>query len=116
MAQNEQLANRIREMLAEAGQLEEKTMFGGLCFMLNSKMCICVNENEILCRIGPDEYEHALTLNGCREMDFTGRPMKGYVFVENDALRTTTALTYWVEQCIAFNKVAKASTRKINKQ
>ena len=69
MAFNETLSNRIREELADVPRFEEKLMFGGVCFMVNEKMCIGVVEDEMMCRIGPDAYEEALEKNGVREMD-----------------------------------------------
>ena len=69
MAFNETLSNRIREELADVPRFEEKLMIGGVCFMVNEKMCIGVVEDEMMCRIGPDAYEEALEKNGVREMD-----------------------------------------------
>ena len=81
--------------------------------MVNNKMCIGVAGNDMMCRIGPDAYEAALEQPGCREMDFTGKPMKGYVFVAEEAIRSTRELQHWVTLCLAFNKQAKASKKKI---
>lgn len=72
MAYSEILANRIREQLQEMEGVEEKEMMGGLCFMLNDKMCVGIIKDEMMCRIDPAAYEEALDKNGCREMDFTG--------------------------------------------
>ena len=69
MAFNETLSNRIREELVDVPRFEEKLMIGGVCFMVNEKMCIGVVEDEMMCRIGPDAYEEALEKNGVREMD-----------------------------------------------
>jgi TfoX/Sxy family transcriptional regulator of competence genes len=117
MAYNEQLSERIRAALAPYPAIEEKRMFGGVCFMMNSKMCVGVAEDEMMCRIGPEAYEAALERRGCREMDFTGRPMKGYVFVNGEGLRSKKDFDYWIGLCVAFNKNAKSSKKKkhINK-
>lgn len=109
---NEKLNARIREALAQYEDVEEKRMFGGICFMLNGKMCIGVNSDEMMCRIDPDVYEDALTKPGAREMDFTGRPMKGYVFVHEDGLKTKKQFGYWISLCTTFNSKAKASKKK----
>ena len=116
MAFNETLSNRIREELADAPRVEEKLMFGGICFMVNDKMCIGVVDDEMMCRIGPDVYDEALEKNGVREMIFTGKPMVGYVFVENDALKSKKELHYWVDLCLKFNIPAKSSKKKAKKK
>ncbi len=112
MAFNERLCNRIREALEHIPHVEEKRMFGGVCFMVNGKMCIGVATGEMMCRIGPQAYEAALELPGCREMLHTGRPMNGYVFVSEDSLRTRKQLDYWVGLCLDFNQHAKASKKQ----
>ena len=112
MAFNEQLSNRIREALAEVAQVEEKQMFGGICYMVNEKMCLGVVGDEMMCRIGPDQYEAALEEPGCREMIFTGRPMRGYVFVAQQAMRSTTAFNYWIKASLEFNGLAKSAKKK----
>ena len=66
MAYNEKIADRVREALAGVKKLEEKRMFGGLCFMVNDKMCIGINADDIMCRIGPDAYDEAVERNGAR--------------------------------------------------
>ena len=91
-------------------------MFGGICFMVNDKMCIGVAEDEMMCRIGPDAYEDALEKNGVREMVFTGRPMVGYVFVNKNVLGSKKELRYWVDLCLKFNVFAKSSKKKSKKK
>lgn len=76
MAYNEKLATRIRERLKDTPNMIEKEMMGGLTFMVNDKMCIGIIKDEMMCRIAPEMQETALAKNGCRIMDFTGRPMK----------------------------------------
>lgn len=112
MAYNENLANRIRKSLEYLPNIEEKMMFGGVCFMLNGKMCIGVTKDEMMCRIDPEVYQTALQRNGCREMVFTGKPMKGYVFVSEDGMESSSDFDYWIQQCVEFNAKAKASTKK----
>lgn len=98
--------------MAHLPNVEERYMFGGVCYMLNGKMCIGVVEDEIMCRIGPGVYEEALEKEGCREMIFTGKPMKGYVFVSENGFKTQKQFYFWVELCVAFNNEAKASKKK----
>jgi TfoX/Sxy family transcriptional regulator of competence genes len=116
MAYNEKLNDKLREALAHLPKVEEKYMFGGVCYMLNGKMCIGVVEDEMMCRIGPDAYEEALEQDGCREMIFTGRPMKGYVFVANNGFKTKKQFDYWIGLSVAFNKHAKASVKRPKKK
>lgn len=113
MTYNEQLADRVREIIARTERdVKEKRMFGGLCFMVDDKMCVGVEADRMMLRIGPDVFEEALEKDGCTPMDFTGTVMKGYVFVDNDALATNKQLDYWMKLALDFNKVAKASKKK----
>jgi len=110
MAYNEKLADRIRELIAATHKItEEKKMFGGLCFMVNNKMCIGVEQERIMVRLDPAIYDVAMEKEGARPMDFTGKVMKGYVFVDADALNTKKKLEYWVKVALEYNKFAKSS-------
>jgi TfoX/Sxy family transcriptional regulator of competence genes len=115
MAFNEQLNDRLRAILAELPNVEEKLMFGGVCYMVNDKMCMGIVNDEIMCRIGPENYEVALEKPGCREMVFTGKPMLGYVFISNDAVRSNEELNYWADLCLKYNVHAKSSKKKAKK-
>lgn len=112
MAYDETLSARVREVLGRLQKVEEKLMFGGVCYMLNGKMCVGVVGNELMCRIGPHVYDEALERTGCREMVFTGKPMKGYVFVDESGFKNRRDFSYWMDLCVAFNKEAKASKKK----
>jgi TfoX/Sxy family transcriptional regulator of competence genes len=117
MAYNEKLANMTRELIAQTHKnVEEKAMFGGLCFMVNDKMCLGVEKDRLMVRLDPARYEEAIEKAGCRPMDFTGRIMKGFVFVDADALNTKKKLEYWVKLALEFNKFAKASKKKTVKK
>jgi TfoX/Sxy family transcriptional regulator of competence genes len=111
MAFNEKLSDRIREALVNIPKVEEKDMFGGKCFMINGKMCVGVVKDEMMCRIDPAEDEKALEMPGCRPMDFTGRPMKGYVFVSNEEMKSKKMFDHWINLCLNFNSKAKASKK-----
>ena len=116
MAYNEKLANNVRELIALTHKkVEEKAMFGGLCFMVNDKMCVGVEKERLMVRLNPDKYDEAMEKEGCTPMDFTGRLMKGYVFVDAAALTTKKKLDYWVQLALEYNKIAKASKKKIKK-
>lgn len=115
MAFDEKLSDRIRESLVKETNVEEKFMFGGVCYMVNGKMCIGVVKDEMMCRIDPDEVETALKRKGARLMDFTGRPMKGYLFVSKDGMKTAKDFEYWINLCLSFNEKAKVSKKKSKK-
>jgi TfoX/Sxy family transcriptional regulator of competence genes len=112
MAYNEKLAGRIRECLADVTKVKEKEMMGGLTFMVNDKMCIGIIKNEMMCRIDPVLQEEALSKKGCRIMDFTGRPMKGYVMVDESGMKLKKDFDYFITLCLSFNKVAKSSKKR----
>jgi len=112
MAYNQKLAEKIRETLTETKKVKEKEMMGGLTFMVNDKMCIGIIKDEMMCRIDPDLQEIALAKIGCRIMDFTGRPMKGYVMVDDTGMRSKKDFDYWIGLCLAFNKKAKSSKKR----
>ncbi len=112
MAYSEKLANRIREQIAEIKNFEEKEMFGGIAFMLNNKMCVGVIKDELMCRIDPSVYADALEKPGCREMDFTHRPMKGWIMVGEEGMKKPKDLAYWIDLAVSYNKDAPKSARK----
>ena len=113
MAYNEKLADRTREIIAVTHKkVEEKKMFGGLCFMVNGKMCVGVEQQRLMVRLDPEKYDEAMEREGCKPMDFTGKIMKGYVFVDIEALNTKKSLEYWVKLALEFNAKAKASKKK----
>ncbi|NOU17468.1 MAG: TfoX/Sxy family protein [Bacteroidales bacterium] len=112
MAYDEKLANRVREQLVNLQNIEEKEMMGGLVFMYNDKMCVGIVKDELMCRIDPDLHETAVEKLGCRTMDFTKRPMKGYVLIDDVGMRTPKDLDYWINLALDFNKKAKSSKKK----
>ena len=113
MAFNEKIAHTIRQLFSlTENEVEEKRMFGGLCFMVNGKMCVGVEKDRLMVRLDPAVYEMALKKEGCRPMDFTGRVMKGYVFVDAKVLDTKAKIKYWVNLALDFNKVAVPGKKK----
>ena len=115
MAYDEKLAGRVRVALTSQKKTEEKKMMGGLTFMVNNKMCVGIWKNELMCRIDPEVYEEALSKKGCHKMEFTGRPMKGFVLVGGEGIKTARQLDYWIQLALAYNKKAKASKRSPKK-
>lgn len=112
MAFDEILANRVRKTLQGQPRVEEKKMMGGLTFMVDGKMCIGILNDNIMARIDPALYENALTRKGCHEMDFTGKPMKGFVFVSPDGTKQKADFDYWIGLALEFNKKAKSSEKR----
>jgi TfoX/Sxy family transcriptional regulator of competence genes len=113
MAYNEKLADRTREIISLTHKkVEEKRMFGGLCFMVNDKMCVGVESDRMMVRFDPAKYDEVMEKEGCRPMDFTGKIMKGYVFVDAEVLNTKKKLEYWIKLALEYNKIAKVSKKK----
>lgn len=102
MAYDAGMAERIRDVLGERPGLTEKKMFGGLAFMLHGHMFIGLAGEKLMARVGPEDYPRALKMKHVREMDFTGRPMKGYVFIGDKGVEKDADLEYWVNQCVGF--------------
>lgn len=123
MAYDEFLADRTRKLLKEKhATFSEMKMMGGLCFMIDEKMCCGLltdkntGEAMLMARIGIDNYENALKKSHCSEMNFTGRSMKGYVFISADGIDTDKDLEFWIQMCLDFNPFAKSSKKKAKKK
>lgn len=116
MAYNELLADRMAQTLREIGiNYTEKKMFGGMTFMVDDKMCVGVIKDDMMLRIDPKDVEESMKRPGCKLMDFTGRPMKGYLMIQPEAYDMDEDLTYWIKLAVAFNPSAKASKKGKNK-
>lgn len=119
MAYDEFLADRIRQILKEKYIFfTELKMMGGLCFKVDEKMLCGIHfdkkyeDNLLMARIGPEKYEQELDKEECLPMDFTGRPMRGYIFVTPAGFDTDQHLEYWIQLCLDFNPLAKSSKKK----
>lgn len=112
MAYDTKLTERIRKHLVHLSSIEEKEMMGGLSFMYNGKMCVGIIKDEMVCRIDPLLREQAVEKPGCRTMDFTKKPMKGWVMIDATGMKSEKALNYWIELAVAYNKQAKSSKKK----
>src|SRR5207247_5007172 len=93
---DELLAQRVRDILAEECFAKERQMFGGLAFMVNGHMCCGIVGEELVVRVGAAAHKQALSRPHARAMDFTGRPMKGFVYVEPSGYRTAASLRTWI--------------------
>lgn len=102
MAYNEVLAERVRAELSGREGLSERKMFGGVSFMLGGKMCVGVIGDDLMVRVGPASYEEALAAPHAREMDFTGRSLRGFVYVDPDGCHANEDLATWVSQAVHF--------------
>ena len=96
MAYDERLADRIRALLGGRADVEERKMFGGIAFMVAGRMACGVTDGDLMVRVGPDRYEDALARPHTRPMDFTGKPMRGYVYVAPAGIAAKADLRAWV--------------------
>ena len=117
MAYDEHLAERARRVLQEkkVHNIEEKKMMGGLTFMVNEKMCIGIIKDELMLRINPEQHDEAITRAGCRTMDFTNRPMSGFVLVSPEGVDREADLEAWIQMALDYNAIAKASKKSKKK-
>ena len=104
MAYDEGLAERLRETFFERNDVTEKRMFGGLCFMVAGHMCIGIVGETLMVRVGPERYKELLSREEASEMDFTGKPMKGFIYVLPDGIAEDDSLSEWVGHALAFNR------------
>jgi TfoX/Sxy family transcriptional regulator of competence genes len=102
MAYDAGLAERLRDIFDQRSDVVEKRMFGGLCFMVSGHMCCGIVGETLMARIGPDIYEECLKQQYVREMDFTGKAMKGFVYVQPEGIAEDSELSSWVDKCIGF--------------
>lgn len=102
MAYDGALAERVREALTGNSGVVERKMFGGLAFLIEGNMCCGIVGQDLMVRVGPDAYTEALDHPHAREMDFTGRPLTGFVFVEPGGLVSDSDFRAWVEQGVRF--------------
>lgn len=112
MAFDEHLANRIRLLLKDKKGFSEKRMFGGLAFMLADKMCCGVLNDDVVARIGAENYEQALREPHVRPMDFTGRSIKGYVYIGREGTKSSRGLQKWFDRSVAFTSSLKRKRRR----
>jgi len=122
MAYDEHLADRIKQNLKEKkAAYSELKMMGGLCFKVDEKMLCGIHidkkygDSLLMARIGEEEYENQIEKSECLPMDFTGRPMRGYVFVTPEGFDSDKDLSFWLDLCLAFNPMAKSSKKKKRK-
>ena len=104
MAYDEALAQRIQKITATKKSFTEKKMFGGLCFLYKGNMCCGIVDNKLMLRIGKDAYENCLKEVYTQEMTFTGKPMKGMIYVLPKGFSDSRQLKKWIEKALLFVK------------
>ena len=110
MAYSEYQADRVRQRLSGINLTEEKKMMGGLIFMVNDKMCVGLDiekstgKDRLMVRVGKAKHDQLIFKKGSREMDFTGKVMRGFLFIDPDGFDTEDDLDFWVEKALHFNK------------
>ncbi|MBJ7539122.1 TfoX/Sxy family protein [Marinomonas transparens] len=102
MAFDEGLAERVRGCFTSRNDVVEKKMFGGLCFMVSDHMCCGIVGDTLMGRVGPDNYEECLNREHVSKMDFTGKSMKGMIYVSAEGVAEDETLQYWVGLCLSF--------------
>jgi hypothetical protein len=109
VAYNERLAERIRGYLKRRQDVEDQRMFGGLCFMLNGHMCCGIEKDRLMVRVVAERYETLLKKLHAREMDFTGKPLKGFLLISEEGYRTAAGLALWLDESVecAISKLPK---------
>ena len=112
MAYDEVLAGRIRDFLGAGEDLSEKKMFGGIAFMSRGNMLVGITKNDLMVRVGPDRHDDALERTGARPMDFSGRPMRGMVFVEPAGYASDEQLREWLDLALTFGATLPAKEAK----
>jgi len=111
MAYDERLVERLRKVLGTRDKVTEKKMFGGVAFLLDGKMFVGVNDGDLMVRVGPDAYQRALARPHARPMDFTGRPLTGYVYVSEAGYRGA-GLGRWANQAADFVASVPAAKKR----
>lgn len=112
MVFDEYLADRIRNQLSSSVNFTEKKMFGGIAFMVNDKMAVGIIKQELMVRVNPEIQNQLLGINGVRRMDFSGKPMKGFLLVSSECIDSEENLKYWIDLTLEYNPLAKSSKKK----
>lgn len=113
MAYDEALAERIRGILAKRDDVTETKMFGGIAFMVRGHMSVGILEDDLMVRVGPDAYGSLVKRPHARPMDFTGRPMKGFLFVSAPALQSYVMLEKWIRHGVDHAETLPAKAGKL---
>lgn len=116
MAYDEGLAERLQDYFEGRSDVEIRKMFGGLCFMVSNHMCCGIVGDTLMARVGPNRYEECLKKKHAREMDFTGKAMKGMVYVDPEGFESDAGLEHWVGICESYVQSLPPKKRKKSKK
>jgi TfoX/Sxy family transcriptional regulator of competence genes len=116
MPYDEELAGRVRKSIAGKGTIEEKKAFGGLSFMMGGKMCVGVQKNRLMVRIDPEKHDALIKRRGAGPMDFTGRPMRGFLFIDAEGVPDAGSLNFWVNESVEYVHTVQAKKKKRGKR
>lgn len=116
MPYDESLAVRIRNLVSARRDVEEKRMFGGLAYMVRGHMTCGIVRDELMVRVGPATYEEALAEPHVREMDFTGKPIRGMIYVKPEGFDTRAKLERWLARALAYTEALPAKTKPATKK
>ena len=116
MVYDEGLAERVRAALAERGDVVEKRMFGGIAFMVHGHMSCGIVGSTLMVRLAPADAENFLSEPYVRPMDFTGRPMRGFLYVDSDGLKTGARLQKWVDRATAYAEVQPRKAQPVSQR
>jgi TfoX/Sxy family transcriptional regulator of competence genes len=112
MSYNEKIADKIREALSGTKYLVEKKMFGGIAFMVNDKMCVGVDKDDIMLRCEPEMTDELLSKKGSRPFDLTGKPMKGWLLVGPEGTTNKKDFDWWIKYAVEANKKLVAGKKR----
>lgn len=112
MAYDEELAQRIASILKGSRGISNKKMFGGIAFMVNGNMAVGVNESDLMLRVGKEQYNALLKKEGAREMDFTGKALKGFIYVDETGYKNDQELEQWMSYALDFAKLLPKKSKK----
>ena len=102
MTFSERTVHQIRRAMGNTPGLSERPLYSGVAFMVQGNMCCGMLDDHLVVRVGPDTYDAALQEPHARPMDFTGRPLPGFVFVERAGFASSTLLKQWVDRGVSF--------------
>lgn len=112
MPYNEKIADKIRGALMDVKNLTEKKMFGGIAFMINDKMCVGVDKDSMMLRCDPAMTDELLTKKGARQFDLTGKPMKGWLLIDEEGTKNKKDFDFWIKIALEANRKATAPKTK----
>ena len=111
MAYDKSLVDRVRRLLTDLPDVQEKKMFGSIGFMVNGKLCIGVGDyrgSAMMVRVGSEKYEEALQKDGAMPTIMRDRVMKGYISLKSESVKDNLALGDWVAMALDYNRSLSA--------